>query len=91
MKALDWKQKNEIADPYTLEFAGFHLLDGKYEPLEPNAQGHLWSQQLGLYLGMHEGLLRFFTSTGKLVPTPEETAERLATKLRELNIDPDAI
>ena len=40
---------------------------------------------------MHEGLLRFFTSTGKLVPTPEETAERLATKLRELNIDPDAI
>lgn len=78
-------------DPDTLEFAGFHLVDGEYQPLEPNAQGHLWSQQLNLYLGIHEGLLRFFTSAGKLVPTPEEEAERLAAKLRELNIDPDTI
>ncbi len=78
-------------DPYTLEFAGFHLLDGEYEPLEPNEQGHLWSKQLGLYLGIHEGLLRYFTTEGKLVPTPEEQAEKLAAKLRELNIDPDSI
>ncbi|MBD2202422.1 Uma2 family endonuclease [Calothrix sp. FACHB-1219] len=78
-------------DPYTLEFAGFHLVDGQYQPLEPNPQGHLWSQQLGLYLGIHQGLLRFFTTAGKLVPTPEETAEKLAAKLRELNIDPDTI
>ncbi len=102
-------------DPYTLEFAGFHLVDGKYQPLELNNQGHLWSQQLGLYLGIYQGLLRFFTSEGELVPTPEEVAklaeserqqaeyereqkeialskaERLAAKLRELNIDPDTI
>ena len=106
-------------DPYTLEFAGFHLVDGKYEPLEANDQGHLWSQQLDLYLGIHQGLLRFFTPSGQLVPTPEEEAEserqqkelaeqeaeserqqkelalskaeRLAAKLRELNIDPDTI
>jgi Uma2 family endonuclease len=106
-------------DPYTLEFAGFHLVDGKYEPLEANHQGHLWSQQLDLYLGIHQGLLRFFTQSGQLVPTPEEEAEserqqkelaeqeaeserqqkelalskaeRLAAKLRELNIDPDTI
>ncbi|QSJ15757.1 Uma2 family endonuclease [Nostoc sp. UHCC 0702] len=92
-------------DPYTLEFAGFHLVDGEYQPLQPNEQGHLWSHQLGLYLGIHEGLLRFFTTDGQLVPTPEETAvqaeqraqqeaekaERLAAKLRELNIDPDTI
>lgn len=92
-------------DPYTLEFAGFHLVDGKYQPLKANNQGHLWSQQLGLYLGIHQGLLRFFTPESKLVPTPEEEAEserqqkelalsrveRLAAKLRELNIDPDAI
>ena len=106
-------------EPYTLEFAGFHLVDGKYEPLEANAQGHLWSQQLDLYLGIHQGLLRFFTQSGQLVPTPEEEAEserqqkelaeqeaeserqqkelalskaeRLAAKLRELNIDPDTI
>ncbi|MCC5636698.1 Uma2 family endonuclease [Nostoc sp. CHAB 5844] len=92
-------------DPETQEFAGFHLVDGQYQVLEPNAQGHLWSQQLGLYLGIHEGLLRFFTSAGQLVLTPEEAAEserqqkelaqeraeRLAAKLRELNIDPDTI
>ncbi|MDK2413320.1 Uma2 family endonuclease, partial [Aphanizomenon sp. PH219] len=51
----------------------------------------LWSEQLNLYLGIHEGLLRYFTPEGKLVLTPEETAERLAAKLRELNIDPDTI
>jgi len=92
-------------DPYTLEFAGFHLVDGKYQPLEPNNQGHLWSQQLELYLGIYQGLVRFFTPEGDLVPTPEEIAEserqqkeiaqqkaeRLAAKLRELNIDPDTI
>ncbi|BAU07669.1 hypothetical protein CEN41_18810 [Fischerella thermalis CCMEE 5330] len=92
-------------DPYTLEFAGFHLVDGNYQPLEASNQGHLWSQQLGLYLGIHQGLLRFFTPEGQLVPTPEEEAEserqqkelalsraeRLAAKLRELNIDPDTI
>ncbi|NEO98298.1 MAG: Uma2 family endonuclease [Symploca sp. SIO2E9] len=78
-------------DPYTLEFAGFHLVDGEYQPLEPNPQGHLWSQQLGLYLGIDQNQLRFFTTEGKLVPTPEETAERLAAKLRELNVDPDSI
>lgn len=92
-------------DPYTQEFAGFHLLDGKYEPLQPNVQGFLWSQQLGLYLGIHQELVRFFTADGVLVPTPEEEAqqahqqaqqaqqkaERLAAKLRELNIDPDTI
>lgn len=65
----------------------------------------MWSHQLRLYLGVYEGLLRFFTRDGQLVPTPEETAEqvqqkaeqaeqkaeRLAAKLRELNIDPDTI
>lgn len=92
-------------DPYTLEFAGFHLVDGRYQPLQPNLQGHLWSQQLGLSLGIHQGLLRFFTPESVLVPSPEEEAEserqqraiveeraeRLAAKLRELNIDPDTV
>ncbi|MBD2501038.1 Uma2 family endonuclease [Anabaena azotica] len=81
-------------DPYTLELAGFHLLDGEYQPLQANEYGHLWSQQLGLYLGVHEGLLRYFTPEHQLVPTLEEMAqqaERLAAKLRELNIDPDTV
>jgi hypothetical protein len=62
-------------DPNNLEFAGFHLLDGAYQPLEPNPLGWLWSQQLGLYLGLYEEKLRFFTSLGQLVPTPQEEEE----------------
>jgi Uma2 family endonuclease len=85
-------------EPVTLEFQGFCLISGQYQPLEPNNQGHLWSQQLGLYLGIHQEQLRFFSTEGQLIPTPEEVAERetqraerLAAKLRELNIDPDTI
>lgn len=33
------------------------------------------------------GLLPIFSVN--LIPTPEEVAERLAAKLRELNIDPE--
>ena len=61
-------------DPNSLEFAGFHFIDGEYQPLEPNEQGWLWSQQLQLYLGIHTRQLRFFTAEGELVPTPEEVA-----------------
>lgn len=61
-------------DPNSLEFAGFHFIDGEYQPLEPNEQGWLWSQQLQLYLGIHQQQLRFFTAEGELVPTPEEVA-----------------
>ncbi|NER06625.1 MAG: Uma2 family endonuclease [Okeania sp. SIO3C4] len=78
-------------DPYTLELAGFHLVDGMYQAIEPNEKGYLWSQQLKLYLGIEQEKLRFFTPEEKLVNTPEERAEKLAAKLRELNIDPDTI
>ncbi len=92
-------------DPQNLEFAGFVLVAGKYQAIEANAQGWLWSQQLELYLGVEQEKLRFFTADGQLVPTPEELAEqeqqraerekqrsdRLAAKLRELGIDPDNI
>ncbi len=62
-------------DPASYEFKGFHLVDGQYEEIPPNERGHLWSQQLGLFLGIHEKTLRFFTADGVLVPTPEESAE----------------
>lgn len=78
-------------DPETLEFQGFHLVDGQYEGIVPNAAGLLWSQQLGLYLGIYEQQLRFFTASGELVLTPEESHDRLAAKLRELGVDPDAL
>jgi Uma2 family endonuclease len=61
--------------PDTLEFQGFHLVDGHYQPIQPNDQGWLWSQQLDLYLGVHERKLRFFTQDGEMLPTPEEAAQ----------------
>jgi Uma2 family endonuclease len=63
-------------DPDTAEFAGFHLLDGVYVPISPTESGWLWSQQLELYLGVHEGKLRFFTPEGAFIPAPEELAEQ---------------
>ncbi|MGK7933953.1 MAG: Uma2 family endonuclease, partial [Microcystaceae cyanobacterium] len=60
-------------DPYTLEFAGFTLINNKYQPIEPNEQGWLLSKELGLYLGIYEDQLRYFTSDGELVLKSEES------------------
>ncbi|MDJ0661327.1 MAG: Uma2 family endonuclease [Crocosphaera sp.] len=67
-------------DPYTLEFQGFTLISGKYQPIQPNEQGWLWSEQLQLYLGIDEDKLRYFTSEGELVPSPEEAASQAEDK-----------
>jgi Uma2 family endonuclease len=81
--------------PETLEFAGFHLVDGSYEAIASTDSGYLWSEQLGLYLGIHEQQLRWFTAEGKLIPLPEEQAqqrtEQLESFLRSQGIDPNQI
>ncbi len=59
-------------DPNTLELQGFRLIDGQYQAISPNEQGYLWSEQLGLYLGIFDRKLRYFTTDGQLVPTPQE-------------------
>ena len=99
-------------DPESLEFQGFSLNQRVYQPIALNAQGQMWSNSLQLFLGIYANQLRFFTPTGELVPTPQESAvlaeqqllaaeqrateadqraDRLAAKLRELNIDPDTL
>jgi len=89
-------------DPDTLEFQGFQLIQGQYQELQPNQEGWLWSQQLGLCLGIHNSQLRFFTNQGELVLTPEEVAtqsqseleierERVALleqRLRDMGVEP---
>ncbi|XXX82369.1 Uma2 family endonuclease [Sorangium sp. So ce134] len=62
--------------PEMLELSGFHLVDGQYEPLSPDASGRLWSAQLELFLGVEAGQLRFFTREGALVPAGKELAQR---------------
>ncbi len=70
-------------DPNTLEFTGFHIVDGQYQELIPTAQGWLWSQQLELYLGIHEGKLRFFTADNQLVLQAEEQERQRAEQERQ--------
>lgn len=60
--------------PDTLEFQGFRLNFRQYEPIPPNQQGWLWSDELQLYLGILNAQLRLFTANGELVLTPEESA-----------------
>lgn len=91
-------------EPDSLEFAGFALNRGRYEPIQANESGLLWSDQLQLHLGVQNGQLRYFERSNELVPTPEEviaTAEALSTerkrsaqlaeKLLEAEIAPDTV
>ena len=88
--------------PDTLEFEGFRLM-GQYQEITSDARGWRWSEELGLYLGVEDNQLRYFTPEGNKVPTPEEAAlqaqsqleqersraERLAQRMRSLGVDPD--
>jgi Uma2 family endonuclease len=90
--------------PETLEFAGYRLAGQHYVEISSNTEGWLWSEVLGLYLGVQGNTLRYFQPSGELVPTPEEAAEqaqaqaqqaedraaRLAEQLKALGIDPEA-
>ncbi|WP_353259527.1 Uma2 family endonuclease [Prochlorothrix hollandica] len=58
--------------PDTLEFAGFKLEVNHYQPIVANDKGWLWSEGLGLFLGLHGQELRYFSIEGSLLPTPQE-------------------
>ncbi len=60
--------------PDTLEFAGFRLDINKYKAITPNAQGWMWSETLGFFLGIHDQKLRYFSLEGTLLSTPQEAA-----------------
>jgi Uma2 family endonuclease len=72
--------------PQTLEFAGFHLVDGRYEALAPTDLGWLWSEQIQLFIGIHKQQLRCFTAEGYLIPLPEE-AERQAKEQAQQQVE----
>jgi len=88
--------------PDDLELTGFKLIGQEYQVIIPNQQGLLASEVLGLFLGIYQEKLRYFTPEGDLVPTPEEAAlqaenraneaenraERLAEQLQSLGIEP---
>ena len=69
--------------PETLELAGFRLVGGTYRPILGNDRDWRFSEQLGLFLGVHEGQLRYFAKGGELVATAAETARMEVEKARE--------
>ncbi|MDD1475266.1 Uma2 family endonuclease, partial [Dolichospermum sp. ST_sed4] len=58
--------------PNTLELVGWRLTDSEYKTIPASENGWYWSQELGLYLGVFENRLRYFSVEGRLIPTPEE-------------------
>ena len=70
-------------DPFSGELAGFHLSDGTYEEIAPDASGRLPSRRLGLLLVRWQGTyagtealwLRWATPDGALLPTSIERLE----------------
>lgn len=61
--------------PETGEFAGFRLQLDQYAPIEANDQGWLWSEVLGLFLGVRDQQLRYFSIEGAVLPTPQEAIQ----------------
>ena len=76
-----------LYDPRRRTLEGFRLAaPGIYRPLTPDAQGRLWSEQLGVFLGLWHGVwnrseadwVRLFRPDGSLVPTREEAKREQA-------------
>ncbi|HEY9423041.1 MAG TPA: Uma2 family endonuclease [Thermoanaerobaculia bacterium] len=79
-------------EPETRRLEGLSLgrRSSSYRPILPDANGRLWSDQLGVSIGLWQGLvdgregewIRLFRSDGSLVPTNDE-AERLRAETAE--------
>jgi Uma2 family endonuclease len=63
-----------LYDPFSQEFIAYHLHAGDYQEVAPDAEGKCYSPTTGLYLGIRDGWLRWFTAEGTLVPTTSELA-----------------
>ncbi len=72
-----------LCDPETGTLEGLRLAGRFYQPIPPDENGRLWSEQLGAFLGAWHGVVdgregdwvRLFRPDGSLVPMPEERAE----------------
>ncbi|WP_121971021.1 Uma2 family endonuclease [Leptolyngbya sp. BC1307] len=76
--------------PETMEFQGYRLVNQRYEAIAPNDAGQRYSQVLGLFLGIHEGQLRYFLENGDLVPTLPEATAAAITQAQEASAEAQA-
>jgi Uma2 family endonuclease len=64
------------SEPSSLE--GYRLTaEGTFKSWQPDAQGRLWSEVLGLFLVVRGRLLQAETADGRILLTPEQTDEEL--------------
>ncbi|MEH2169988.1 MAG: Uma2 family endonuclease [Nostoc sp.] len=102
----EYFQYDPTDDYLNPQLQGLHLVDGNYFPVAtntlPDGTVSLPSEVLGLELRLEAGKLRFYNpNTSQTLLTheeeasarqaAEEKAQKLAAKLRELNIDPDSL
>jgi Uma2 family endonuclease len=102
----EYFQYDPTGDYLTPQLQGLRLVEGNYFPIASNiledGTVSLTSEVLGLELRVKSGDMRFYdAATGRTLLTyeeqaaarqaAEEKAQKLAAKLRELNIDPDAL
>jgi Uma2 family endonuclease len=75
-----------LYDPDTQKLEGLRLADRFYQPIPPDENGRLWSEQLGVSFGLWHGFVehrkadwvRLFHADGSLVPTRAEAATQHA-------------
>jgi Uma2 family endonuclease len=65
-----------LYDPFSQEFVGYHLHGGRYQTMEPDEQGRVYSPLTNLFLVVRDGWLRWMTPEGVLLSTPAELAEQ---------------
>ena len=78
-------------DEETGELVGYRLQGDDYVPIVPNERGWLWSEVLGVWLGVsdlpYQGWryrwLRYYDAEGRLVPTGEEAERQRAEQERQ--------
>ena len=70
---------------------GWNVADRVITPLQPDAQGRMWSDALNSYLVPDKTYLRLTDRDGNIRLTEGEAAERIEKYLREQGINPDTI
>ncbi|HSK80128.1 MAG TPA: Uma2 family endonuclease [Thermoanaerobaculia bacterium] len=80
-----------LYDPDAEALEGFRLMSSSYQPIPPNREGRLWSEQLGVSFGFWQGVfnnktylwLRLFRPDGNMVLTEAETERQRADAARQ--------
>lgn len=65
-----------LYDPFSQEFIGYKLREGRYEEENPDQERKIYSKVTGLYLIVKDEWLRWMTKEGVILPTPSERAEQ---------------